>query len=371
MKILFAYGVPHLPQVVGGLQTNTHDLALALIQAGHDVSLLNRLSYGNVFGMKKMIRMRLSNADMVADDDLGYTVFRCRRPWDVAVAAAVPRPDIVVAQDGQILEIADAFNDLGIPVVGYMHGPPQTWQYAGRPAMTADLKMLGYIANSEYTARMFRESFGLPCDIIRPMFKKDNYTVARTPKHVSFINPTQEKGVELALAVAGLLPHIPFLFVLGWPLPVRDNLKLRKALAALPNVSLHDRVTDMRIIYRTTRILLVPSQGSGNWKETWGRVASEAHYSGIPVVGSDCGGLPEAVGPGGEVLGAGDPPEKWAAAIDRLWRDEPYYAAKSRAALEFSTRPELDSAQQVKTLLDILGRHAGTSGQPVAMNSVG
>lgn len=369
MKILFAYGVPHLPQVVGGLQTNTHDLALALIQAGHDVSVLSRLSYGNLFGVKKIIGMRLSNAQTVADDGLGYTVIRCRRPWDAA--ASVPRPDIVVAQDGQMLEIAEAFHDLGIPVVGYMHGPPQTWKYAGRPATPGDLKMLGYIANSEYTARMFRESFGLPCDIIRPLFKKDNYTVARTPKHVSFINPTREKGVELALAVASLLPHIPFLFVLGWPLPVRENLNLRKALAALPNVTLHDRVTDMRIIYRTTRILLVPSQGSDNWKETWGRVASEAHYSGIPVVGSDCGGLPEAVGPGGEVLGADEPAEKWAAAIDRLWRDEPYYAAKSRAALDFSKRPELDSAQQVNTLLAILGRHAGRPVQSVALTAVG
>lgn len=369
MKILFAYGVPHLPQVVGGLQTNTHDLALALIRAGHDVSVMSRLSYGNVFGLKQIARMKLANAETIADHDLGYTVHRCRRPWDAA--AAVPRPDIVVAQDGQMLEIAEAFHDRGIPVVGYMHGPPQTWKYAGRPAKPADLKMLGYIANSEYTARMFRESFGLPCDIIRPLFKKDNYIVERTPQYVSFINPTREKGVELALKVAALLPQIPFLFVLGWPLPVKENLALRKALAALPNVTLHDRVSDMRRIYRMTRILLVPSQGSDNWKETWGRVASEAHYSGIPVVGSDCGGLPEAVGVGGQVLGADEPAERWAAVIERLWRDEAYYAAMSRAALDFSNRPELDSTQQVNALLRILGHHAGTAERPAAMSAAG
>ena len=52
---------------------------------------------------------------------------------------------------------------------------------------------------------------------------------------------------------------------------------------------------DMRSVYRDTKVLLVPSQ----WLETWGRVATEAQFSGIPVLASRSGALPEAVGPGG------------------------------------------------------------------------
>ncbi len=56
------------------------------------------------------------------------------------------------------------------------------------------------------------------------------------------------------------------------------------------------RTMDTRSVYAATRVLLVPSQ----WKaETWGRVASEAQFSGIPVLASDVGGSPEAVAPGG------------------------------------------------------------------------
>src|SRR5262249_21620774 len=62
---------------------------------------------------------------------------------------------------------------------------------------------------------------------------------------------------------------------------------------------LRERTDDMRTVYCDTRILLVPSQ----WEdETWGRVVSEAQLSGIPVITSDRGGLPESVGPGGIVL---------------------------------------------------------------------
>ena len=64
-----------------------------------------------------------------------------------------------------------------------------------------------------------------------------------------------------------------------------------------------DRSTD------STKILLAPSK----WEEAWGRVASEAHCSGIPVVGSRRGGLPEAIGEGGIVL-------DYDAPLDRLGR---------------------------------------------------
>src|SRR3546814_9881685 len=43
---------------------------------------------------------------------------------------------------------------------------------------------------------------------------------------------------------------------------------------------------DMREVYRRTHTLLVPSQ----WEEAWGRVATEAQFSGIPVLASDRGG---------------------------------------------------------------------------------
>ena len=80
-------------------------------------------------------------------------------------------------------------------------------------------------------------------------------------------------------------------------------------------------------------------------------MASEAHFSGIPVVASNRGGLPEAVGPGGILLDPDGPIDPWVNAIRRLWHDDGHYAALSAAALVHSKRPEINPGMQIETLL--------------------
>jgi glycosyltransferase involved in cell wall biosynthesis len=106
----------------------------------------------------------------------------------------------------------------------------------------------------------------------------------------------------------------------------------------------------MKAIFRQTRLLLAPSR----WEEAWGRVASEAQCSGIPVVGSSRGGLPEAIGPGGTVLDYDAPLAEWVGAVRRLWSDPASHAAVSAAARAYSLRPELDSERQFRTFLSVI-----------------
>jgi len=106
----------------------------------------------------------------------------------------------------------------------------------------------------------------------------------------------------------------------------------------------------MRQVYRTTHTLLVPSQ----WEEAWGRVVTEAQYSGIPVLASNRGGLPEAVGPGGQVLPHDAPAAVWAAALREYWNDPDVYEQAAAAALAHARRPDIDPARQVAALAAIL-----------------
>jgi glycosyltransferase involved in cell wall biosynthesis len=106
----------------------------------------------------------------------------------------------------------------------------------------------------------------------------------------------------------------------------------------------------MRKIYSKARVILVPSR----WNEGWGRVASEAHVNGIPVVAARRAGLPEAVGPGGILIEPDAPVEEWSNAINRLWTDECCYASLSAAALEYSRRPALNADAQIEALLGVL-----------------
>jgi glycosyltransferase involved in cell wall biosynthesis len=100
-------------------------------------------------------------------------------------------------------------------------------------------------------------------------------------------------------------------------------------------------------------MLLVPSQ----WEsETWGRVVTEAQFSGIPVVASSRGGLPEAVGAGGTILTHDAVAELWAATIRDLWRDDRRHRALSQAALAHAARPAIDPDYQLPLLLETLGR---------------
>jgi glycosyltransferase involved in cell wall biosynthesis len=52
--------------------------------------------------------------------------------------------------------------------------------------------------------------------------------------------------------------------------------------------------------------LVVPSRSTPTWKEQFGRVIVEAFLSGVPVVGSSSGSIPELIGNDGVVFPEGD-----------------------------------------------------------------
>lgn len=347
VKILFASALPHLPQTVGGLAVNTHELIAELVARGHEASVLTRLSYGNAFGLRAAAGLRARGRAVSCDDKLGYKVYRARRPW--TVIDHVPRHDVAVVQDGTMLPLIHALRRAGIPTLAYLHGLEfEDWTAGDRPLSPAELPAIPYLANSLFTAARFRARYAIAPPVVRPIFRAERYRTAGRPEHVTFINPVPEKGVAVALGLARACPDIPFVFVKGWPLSPRAQLALRRALRSLPNVALRERTRDMREIYATTRLLLVPSAWQ---RETWGRVASEAHCSGIPVLGSDRGGLPEAIGPGGVVLPADAPLERWAAALRGLWSDAAWYARTAAAARAYAARPDLDVEEQTHRFL--------------------
>ena len=65
----------------------------------------------------------------------------------------------------------------------------------------------------------------------------------------------------------------------------------------------HDDLPDL---YRSFDVLVVPSLETPCWIEQFGRVAVEAMASGVPVVASDSGSLPEVLGGAGVLVPPGD-----------------------------------------------------------------
>ncbi|TCL66381.1 glycosyltransferase [Rhizobium sp. BK251] len=347
MKLVLASGMPYLPQLIGGVEVNTHHAALELNRRGHETSVLSKLSLRDMFGVKAFLASHLRFSSISVDRMLGYEVYRSLKPWEGLPRHALPR--VVVIQNGNMVQMARAFGKRGVPSVAYLHGlgfdtGPRAWQETRE-----SLPFSAYVANSIFTANRFKARFGIEPTVIPPIFQPERYRTTGEGRYVTFINPVPVKGVAVALAVAKLCSDIPFLFVRAWPLSSTAEAELQRAVAMLPNVRLIERCDDMRLIYAQTRVLLVPSQCD----ETWGRVVSEAQISGIPVLSSNAGGLPESAGPGGILLHRNDPATLWADQLRVLWEDFALYRKKREAALAHAKRPDLDVRRQLDQLIAI------------------
>jgi glycosyltransferase involved in cell wall biosynthesis len=242
-----------------------------------------------------------------------------------------------------------AFLDCGLPTAVYLRDV----EFHQLDGDLATIKDAIFIANSQFTANRYAEAFGISASIVPPMFQREQYATARTGRqqYVTYINPHPLKGLDLALELTSQFPTTEFLFVESWGIASpEDRKQLRDRIVSRLNVTLVPPTQNMRSIYAKTDILLMPSR----WEEAWGRVVSEAQFSGIPVIASKVGGLPESVGPGGILIDPSEPLDTWCRALDQLIKDDSFYANLSQAALRYSARPEIDGVHQVQQVLDLV-----------------
>ena len=115
--------------------------------------------------------------------------------------------------------------------------------------------------------------------VLPPPVDIAHYRVQKGDK-IALINLNNNKGANMFYQIAEAMPDKQFLAVQGG--------YGQQIYKELPNVEFLANQSDIRIAYRKTRILLMPSQ-----YESWGRTATEAMASGIPVICSDLPGLRE------------------------------------------------------------------------------
>lgn len=351
MKIVFASNNGYLPEFSGGVQSNTDYLVRSIQNAGHQPAVLAKLFGVGLFGLKSRIKLKLGSSEAVKDSTFGYPVYRAWKPTEVIQDVLKrTKPDVVVAQCHGSVELARECQKYGVPIVLYFHNV-EFEELNGDPS---SLKGCRYISNSDFTRKKYLEAFGIESTVIPPIIDRAAYEVSSTQEYVTFINPVPKKGLATVLEIARALPDIPFLIVESWNLTSTQIEELTAQLTSLPNVKFRHRTDNMREIYGQTKILLAPSI----WEEAWGRVVSEAHCSGIPVIGSRRGGLPEAIGPGGTILEYDAPIADWAKAVSDLWNDADLYRQKSEAVRKYADRPELNADKQNRLLLSILEQAA-------------
>lgn len=334
MRILFATGLSYLPDRIGGAGQSTHDLSVELAATGATTAVLCARDPQDA-----------QDNGIVRDDYGGYPVYRAPVPH-AAVSSVIKefQPDVAVVAVGLIHPIVGVLLPQEIPTVVYF----RDLEFRDWGGLFAPDPRVLYLANSRFVAERIMTMFGLDCRYIPSVIDVDRYVTETSRKRTLFIGFHPYKGIEIAFRLAEHRPGIPFSFVESWPLndAWRKHYWARANQAG--NIECSRPVQDIRRFYAEARVLLAPSV----WEEASGRVVTEAQVSGIPVLASNRGGLPEAVGPGGRVIDLGAPLDDWLAALDLMWEDEEEYARLSERARLRARRPEIAPANVAAVFLE-------------------
>lgn len=151
------------------------------------------------------------------------------------------------------------------------------------------LKNSRIICNSHYTKSLVKKFYNIEnCTVEHPMIEEEKLKKSYLSKKdeikekgIVFIGNDPHKGLHIATNISKILEEYSFYFF-------SKKVKKRKTV---DNITYIPWVNDAADAYKYAKMVIMPSQ----WNETFGRVGREAHLLGIPVLVSNCGGLPEAV----------------------------------------------------------------------------
>ena len=158
-----------------------------------------------------------------------------------------------------------------------------------------------------------------------------------------------EKGYGVRFVVVGEGPDQSRLRELAWRMGLSDFVVWR---GWVPHASVADEIASMDV-------LVLPSRGTSKVKEQFGRVLVEAMATGVPVVGSSCGAIPDVIGNADLIFPEGDP-EKLAFILERLIRDRDWYLEAREHGLK---RAELFTNEKIaEQMVQVWKRLAAVSG---------
>jgi glycosyltransferase involved in cell wall biosynthesis len=348
VRILFVTTQSYLPQRVGGSQLSTHELSIELSSNGHHAAVLCDLQWPRDWTwLQNRVMSRVSRRTHPCDQWRPYRVYRGYGATNgVREVVHDFRPDVAIVQSGTPIPVVMALLEEDVRTILYFRDV----QFGTLGGRIPNDRRLRFVANSRFTACRVAKEFGLEAAVIPPLVRPETYRTANHGKHVLFVNPVTKKGVQTALDLARFNPHIPFVFLESWPMHPTEVDALRTALRESRNVIFRRATLNMPAQYVQAKILLVPSV----WEEAWGRVVTEAHCSGIPVVASAVGGLPESVGPGGVLVPPGSSLDVWSQHLRALWASETLYSRYRELAIDHSRREEIQPRKLLTRLLDVV-----------------
>lgn len=223
--------------------------------------------------------------------------------------------------------------------------------------------------NSAFLQRWYGEKIGLRSHVLySPVLASEVVAESGSRDKVLFVNPTMHKGRALVARMLEMLAAqkiaIPFEVIVSDAPKAEFRAMLSPEAESL--VTFSGPYADPKEFWGRAKIAVVPSV-----IEAFGRVAVEAVLNGVPVIGPNMGGVPEAMGEGGialpipksmatamDELPSEEDALPWVQALVDLWFDEVRYQ-KAQAGAAVSAERWSEEATRARVLQYFEGVAAG------------
>lgn len=161
-----------------------------------------------------------------------------------------------------------------------------------RECMTAIQGLKHVFVPARFLQSFVAETWGvLGARVVLNPFPPERYAPCLEPEDcfITLFNPTTAKGLDVAIELARELPERKFQFAGGFGAEHRSRLDDYRGLPNVRSVSFQG---DPSPVYRTSRVVIVPSL----CPDVFPRVIMEAQSIGAVVIAADVGGIREAGG---------------------------------------------------------------------------
>lgn len=330
----------YVPVRNAGAETMLHSMLRALVARGHSVDVVLSAQRGEPYDVDG-VRVWPYTGDKTRDTPLRFA------------------PDLLVShlENSQRAAYLGGWNDVPVAIINHNTFEPSK-ALSQLPYARVDV----IAVNSQWMAddlAAWHRTVRHPQPrtvIVRPLVDPAEYAAFDGPHdRVTLVNlrPMEKshadsalmgKGAEVFWWLAERSPKLRFLGVKG-----AYGGQLVKDLS---NVDVLEHVAPDQMrdqVYARTRVLLMPSS-----YESWGRVATEAMHSGIPVIAHPTPGLVENLGQAGIFVDREDV-DGWRRALQTLALPGPYAAASRRA---LARAAELDPADDLARWCDAVEQAA-------------